>query len=101
MGLRPISGGVQGRQTPEVPGFASFTPGAMPRHTLLIAAIVIGHVLASAFGARARRLRIFPRVGEHAAGAKVSISPGRACDPALAEKCALDFFKKGSGEGLP
>jgi CPA2 family monovalent cation:H+ antiporter-2 len=61
----------------------------MPHHAPLISMIVIGLVLAFAFGALAHRLRISPLVGYLLAGVLVGpFTPGYVADQALANQLA-------------
>jgi monovalent cation:H+ antiporter-2, CPA2 family len=61
----------------------------MPHHTPLISMIVVGLVLAFAFGALAHRLRVSPLVGYLLAGVAVGpFTPGFVADQALANELA-------------
>ena len=61
----------------------------MPHHTPLISTIVVGLVMAFAFGALAHRLRISPLVGYLLAGVLVGpFTPGYVADQGLANQLA-------------
>ncbi|KAB0269558.1 YbaL family putative K(+) efflux transporter [Microvirga brassicacearum] len=61
----------------------------MPHHTPLISTIVVGLVMAFAFGALAHRLRISPLVGYLVAGVLVGpFTPGYVADQGLANQLA-------------
>ena len=61
----------------------------MPHHTPLISTIVVGLVLAFAFGALAQRLRVSPLVGYLLAGVAMGpFTPGYVADQKLANELA-------------
>jgi len=61
----------------------------MPHHTPLISTIVVGLVLAFAFGALAHRLRVSPLVGYLLAGVALGpFTPGYVADQELANELA-------------